>query len=239
MQNNGLSGQVVMVTGAGGNLGAAVASELASSGARIVCVERSPDALEKTAAMLPADAEVLKLADVDLADGAACRTAVEKAIAAFGRIDGLANTVGGFRTGPVDEEGMEAWDALFRMNALTAYAISAAVLKPMRAAGYGRIVHVAAAPGLKAGANQAAYAASKSAVIRLTEAIAAEGRASKISANCILPGTIDTPQNRAAMPNAKTDAWVQPAAIAKLVRYLVSGEAGLVTGAAIPATGNV
>lgn len=228
---------VVMVTGAGGNLGRAVMAEMFDSGARIAAVERHfPDrqyraSWEKN--------EILDLDGVDLTDLSACQDAVRSAIDSFGRIDALVNTVGGFQTGPVEELGLDQWDHMFQMNARTAYAISAAVLKPMQEAGYGRIVHIAAAPGLKAGATQAAYAASKGAVIRLTEAIAAENRNKRITANCILPGTIDTPQNRAAMPNAKTDGWVQPADIAKLIGFLVSPAGGVVTGAAIPATGPV
>ena len=155
----------------------------------------------------------------------------------FGRIHALVNTVGGFRMGPVGEKGLEQWDALLSMNARTAYAISAAVLPAMLKASYGRIVHVAAAPGLKAGSRQAAYAASKAAVIRLTEALAAEHRAEKITANCILPGTIDTPDNRAAMPDADRSSWVSAASIAKLIAFLASDEGGVVTGAAIPANG--
>jgi len=229
--------KVVMVTGAAGNLGSAVAGHLASLGLKLVCVERNPQSLDRLAADLPAGAEVLKVPGIDLGDFDACRRAVEAAIDRFGRIDALVNTVGGFKMGPVDEAGLAQWDALLAMNARTAYAISAAVLPAMRKAGYGRIVHVAAAPGLKAGARQAAYAASKAAVIRLTEAIAAEDRAHGISANCILPGTIDTPQNRAAMPGADTGGWVQPSAITRLVAFLISAEAGIVTGGAIPATG--
>ncbi|MCX8279276.1 SDR family NAD(P)-dependent oxidoreductase [Phyllobacterium sp. 0TCS1.6C] len=230
---------VVLVTGAGGNLGSAVARELARTSARLVCVEHNSQALEKLADNLPDSSEILKIGGIDLADLTSCREVVEKTLARFGRLDALANTVGGFQMGPVGETGLEQWEQLFHMNARTAYTISAAVLKPMQNAGYGRIVHVAAAPGLKAGANQAAYAASKGAVIRLTEAIAAENRDKRITANCILPGTIDTPQNRSAMPNAKMDNWVQPIDIAKLIGFLISPEAGIVTGAAIPATGRV
>jgi NAD(P)-dependent dehydrogenase (short-subunit alcohol dehydrogenase family) len=230
---------VVIVTGAGGNLGSALAREFARRSVRLVCVEHNSDALEKLADSLPASDDILHIGGLDLADLASCQEAVEKTLAKFGRIDALANTVGGFQMGPVGETGMNQWEQLFRMNARTAYAISAAVLKPMQHAGYGRIVHIAAAPGLKANANQAAYAASKAAVIRLTEAIAAENRDKRITANCILPGTIDTPQNRSAMPNANTSNWVQPTDIAKLIGFLVSPAAGLVTGAAIPATGRV
>lgn len=228
---------VIMVTGAAGNLGAAVVKEFTASGARVVSVER--DSVPQAVPEDGSGGGRLDIAGIDLADPAACQDAVQRTLDAFGRIDVLVNTVGGFRTGPVHETGLDQWDQLFQMNARTAYAISAAVLKPMREAAYGRIVHIAAAPGLKAGANQAAYAASKAAVIRLTEAIAAENRELRITANCILPGTIDTPQNRAAMPNAKTDGWVQPADIAKLIGFLVSPAGGIVTGAAIPATGPV
>lgn len=228
---------VVVVTGADGNLGAAVVTELASSGARVVSVARNLRA--DVAPGGRPGGELLEIGGIDLADLTACQDAVRRTLDAFGRIDALVNTVGGFQTGPVGELGLNQWDQMFQMNARTAYAISAAVLTPMREAAYGRIVHIAAAPGLKAGANQAAYAASKGAVIRLTEAIAAENRDKRITANCVLPGTIDTPQNRAAMPNAKTDGWIQPADIAKLIGFLVSPAGGVVTGAAIPATGRM
>ncbi|WP_246705564.1 SDR family NAD(P)-dependent oxidoreductase [Rhizobium sp. P40RR-XXII] len=228
---------VVMVTGAAGNLGGAVVAEFLDTGAKVAAVERHLLDQDRRASWQKG--EILDLEGIDLTDLSACQDAVRRTLDAFGRLDALVNTVGGFQTGPVEEQGLDQWDHMFQMNARTAYAISAAALKPMQDTGYGRIVHIAAAPGLKAGASQAAYAASKSAVIRLTEAIAAENRDRRITANCILPGTIDTPQNRAAMPNAKTDAWVQPADIAKLIGFLVSPAGGIVTGAAIPAMGRV
>ena len=232
-----MNADIVMITGAAGNLGRAVVEELASRGTQLACVERNPASLDALVASLPSGTSVLKLPGVDLTDFKACQDAVEKAEAHFGGIHALVNTVGGFQMAPVGEKGLDQWDALLTLNARTAYAISAAILPGMQKAGYGRIVHVAAAPGLKAGARQAAYAASKAAVIRLTEAIAAENRSHRISANCILPGTIDTPQNRAAMPDADRDSWVSAPSIAKLIAYLASAEGGVVTGAAIPATG--
>ncbi|HUG63208.1 MAG TPA: SDR family NAD(P)-dependent oxidoreductase, partial [Methylomirabilota bacterium] len=164
---------------------------------------------------------------------------VARALERFGSVSGLVNTVGGFKTGRVTADALDQWDMMMTLNARVALVTSAAVLPAMIAGGGGRIVHISAAPGLKAGAGQAAYAASKAAVIRLTESIAAEHRADGISANCILPGTIDTPQNRAAMPDAKTDSWIQPVAIANLIAFLVSDAGGVVTGGAIPATGRV
>jgi NAD(P)-dependent dehydrogenase (short-subunit alcohol dehydrogenase family) len=232
-----MESDVVMVTGAAGNLGRAAIEEFSARGFRLACIERSPDRLDALAASLSPDVSLMKLPGVDLTDFRACQEAVRQAEARFGQIHALVNTVGGFQMHAVDEKGLDQWDALMAMNARTAYAISAAVLPGMQRAGYGRIVHVAAAPGLKAGGRQAAYAASKAAVIRLTEAIAAESRAHKITANCILPGTIDTPENRAAMPDANRDGWVSARAIARLIAYLASADGGIVTGAAIPATG--
>ncbi|MGZ2485479.1 NAD(P)-dependent dehydrogenase (short-subunit alcohol dehydrogenase family) [Rhizobium pisi] len=230
--------KAVIVTGAGGNLGSAVVRELAAAGAKLVCMNRSSHELEALAGELPASAaEFLSIAGTELTDYASCAAAVARAVKRFGGIGALVNTVGGFRMGPVGPDAPVQWDMMMTANARTALTISAAVLPTMKAAGYGRIVHIAAAPGLKAGANQAAYAASKAAVIRLTEAIAAECRDDRITANCILPGTIDTPENRAAMPNAKTDGWVSPQSIARLVAFLISPAAAVVTGAAIPATG--
>lgn len=164
---------------------------------------------------------------------------VAAAVARFGKVTGLVNTVGGFAVGRVTAEALDQWDHLMRLNARVALVTSAAVLPAMQAAGHGRIVHIAAQPGIKAVAGQAAYAASKAAVIRLVESIAAEHRADRITANCILPGTIDTPANRASMPDAKPDVWIPPAAIAELIGYLVSPAGAVVTGAAINANGLV
>lgn len=227
----------VIVTGAAGNLGSAVAALLAARGHPLALVDRAREGLEATAATLPAGADPLLLPEMDLTDAAAAKAMAEAVFSRFGAIGGLVNTVGGFRTGPVIDGALEQWSLMMLLNATVPLNTSVAVLPAMKAAGFGRIVHIAAAPGLKAGANQAAYAASKAAVLRLVESIAEEHRKDGITANCILPGTIDTPQNRAAMPNAKTDGWVQPAAIARLIAFLVSDEAGVVTGGAIPATG--
>ena len=231
--------RIVMVTGASGNLGSAVVAALQDTCAGIVCVNFSGGETEQLEPGSDGKAAMLTIGGIDTSRPEACQTAVDTCLATFGRIDGLVNTVGGFGMGPVDTDGVALWEKFMSMNAKTAYCISAAALKPMQEAGYGRIVHISASPGWKAGARQAAYAASKSAVIRLTEAIAAENRKHGISANCILPGTIDTPQNREAMPDAKTDAWVKPESIARLIAFLMTPEGGVTTGGAIPATGKV
>ncbi|PZM15407.1 3-oxoacyl-ACP reductase [Rhizobium tubonense] len=226
-----------MITGAAGDLGRAVVRELSRKGVRLACVERKTETLAALLASLPSEADVLGVGGIDLTDVTSCLRAVQKSHDRFGRVDGLVNTVGGFNMGPIDQSGIGRWDALMMMNARTAYAISAAVLPGMQQRRHGRILHIAASPGLKAGSHQSAYAASKAAVIRLTEAIAAENRTHLITANCILPGTIDTPRNREAMPDANTETWVPASSIARLIAFLVSLEASAVTGAAIAAGG--
>ena len=134
------------------------------------------------------------------------------------------------------EEAVDQWQLMMILNAYVTLTTSTAVLPFMRNAGFGRIVHVSAAAGLKAGANQAAYAASKAAVIRLVESIAEEHRKDGVTVNCILPSTIDTPQNRADMTEATTDSWVKPSAIAELIEFFVSEQSRVFAGSAIHET---
>jgi len=228
----------LIVTGASGNLGSVVAQVLLRQGARVICVDRVERQFDLAEHGFDPD-RILWISGRDLSEKAEVDAVVVEAEARFGKITGLVNTVGGFATGRVTAEAPDQWDMMMLLNAKVALVTSAAVLPGMMAAGYGRIVHIAAQPGLKAAAGQSAYAASKAAVIRLVEAIAAEHRGDRITANCVMPGTIDTPTNRASMPNAKADVWIPPLAIANLIAFLVSPEGAVVTGAAIPATGLV
>jgi len=233
-----LKDECIIVTGASGNLGSVVARTLARKGARVACVDRTERRFDLDADGISPD-RVLWIGDADVSDKPAMDRVVASVVARFGTVTGLVNTVGGFATGRVTAEALDQWDLMMLLNAKVALVTSAAVLPVMVAAGHGRIVHIAAQPGIKATSGQAAYAASKAAVIRLVETIAAEHRADRITANCILPGTIDTPVNRASMPNAKPDIWIPPAAIAEVIAFLVSPAGAVVTGAAVPATGLV
>jgi len=228
---------VILITGAAGNLGRAVSSKLAASGFRLALVDRTIASLDSLLAGLPKDGEYIALPNINLSDAADAAEMATQVVKKFGAISGLVNTVGGFRTGAVIEEAADQWSLMMTLNAYVTLTTSAAVLPFMRNVGYGRIVHISAGSALKAGANQAAYAASKSAVIRIIESIAEEHRMDGITANCILPSTIDTPQNRADMPNAPTDSWVKPSAIAELIEFLISEQSRAVTGSAIHATG--
>jgi NAD(P)-dependent dehydrogenase (short-subunit alcohol dehydrogenase family) len=172
---------------------------------------------------------------IDAAEPAAAAGLVDEVAVRFGRIDALVNTVGTYRGGkPVDEEELDTWDLLFEVNLRTALVMCRAVIPVMREGGGGRIVNVAARSALAAGANSVAYSASKSAVLRLTEGLAKELKPARIGVNCVLPGTLDTPENRKAMPDADHSGWVAPEAVAAVIAFLAGDEAGAVSGAALP-----
>lgn len=229
------SNQTVLVTGAGGNLGRALASLFAQRGARLVLLERDAAHLRQVYGQ-DSERQMLLAADL-LAQGqvdAAVRAAQQK----FGGIDVLCNIAGGFRMGPpVHETPDEDWDFLFGLNAKSVVHAVRAVVPGMIAGGGGRIVNVAASAAQKGAAGMAAYCASKDAVIRITEAMAAELKDHRINVNCVLPSVIDTPQNRAAMPDADPQRWVSPEALAEVIAFLASDGARAVNGAAIPVTG--
>jgi len=230
-----LSDKVALITGAAGNLGRATAQSFLQAGARVVLIDRAPARLRDLYRQLRDSADHRLAEGIDVADPAAVAELVDDVATRFGRIDALVNTVGTYRGGkPVDEEELDTWDLLFEVNLRTTLVMCRAVIPVMRDAGGGRIVNVAARSALAAGANSVAYAASKSAVLRLTEGLAKELEPARIAVNCVLPGTLDTPQNRKAMPDADTSRWVAPEAVAAAILFLASDAARAVSGAALP-----
>ena len=201
----------VVVTGATGNLGHAVVRAYLEAGAHVAVPARDPAKASALRDALGALAErdgdpTLLIADADLADRGSMDAFVERVLRSWGRLDVLASLAGGFATGPADD--LARIDALWQQNVATVVVPAAACLVPMRARAYGRIVSVAAGSALKAGRNSAGYAMAKGAVVRWTEALAAETKDQGITANAILPGTIDHPVNRANMPKADPKTWV-------------------------------
>jgi len=232
------SEKVVVVTGASGNLGQAVTRAFHAAGARLVLLDRAADRLAPLFPELAGVPEALLLGGVDVSDAALVEQAVATALARFERIDVLANTVGGYRAGqPVHEISLETWDFMLNLNARVAFILSRAVTPPMLAQGSGKIVHVGARAALAGAANAAAYAASKAVLVRLVESQAEELKHAGINVNCVLPGTIDTPQNRQAMPKADYSRWVAPEAIADVLLFLASEAARAIHGAAVPVYG--
>lgn len=232
------SDHVVMVTGAAGNLGQAVARAFQAARAKLVLVDRRPDRLQRLFPELADSPDHFLATSVDLTDEDAVQEVVDEALKRFGRIDVLANTAGGWRGGtPVRETTLDTLDFLFNLNARTVFITGRAVVPAMLEQGSGKIVNVAARAALGAASRNGAYAASKSAVVRLTESMAAELVQPGIQVNCVLPGTIDTPQNRQAMPKADHNHWVKPEAIADVMLFLASDAARAVSGAAVPVYG--
>jgi NAD(P)-dependent dehydrogenase (short-subunit alcohol dehydrogenase family) len=227
--------KTVLVTGAAGNLGRAIAAAFEARDANLVLAARTRDSL---VAALGAESERRLFVAVDLLDQAALDAAVGRARERFGRVDVLCNIAGGFRMGaPVHQTSDKDWDFLMDINARTMLHAVRAVVPQMIDAGGGKIVNVGAFAAQKGVAQMGAYVAAKSAVIRMTEAMAAELRDKNINVNCVLPTIIDTPENRAAMPKADISRWVAPADLANVIVFLASEEARAIHGAALPVTG--
>jgi NAD(P)-dependent dehydrogenase (short-subunit alcohol dehydrogenase family) len=174
----------------------------------------------------------------NLLDPASVQAAVDQAMQRYKRIDVVCNIAGGFRMGaPVHETSDKDWNFLMDLNARTVLNTARAVVPVMLSSGGGKIVNVGAFAAQKGAAQMGAYVAAKSAVIRLTETMAAELREKNINVNCVLPTIIDTPENRAAMPDADPKRWVAPAALAEVILFLASDAARAIHGAALPVTG--
>ncbi len=229
--------RVAIVTGAAGNLGRAVARAFASQGTRLALVDRDPRGIEETRQALPADCESAAF-PADLMDAQAVESMVAAVVARFGRVDVLANIAGGFTMGPpIHETPDRDWDFMLSLNARTVFYCCRAVIPRLLASGGGRIINVSARAATRGIGHMGPYCASKAAVITLTEALSDELKDQGINVNCVLPGTLDTPQNRAAMPDQDLDRWVPLEALADVILFLASDAARAVTGAAIPVYG--
>ena len=230
--------RVVMITGSAGNLGLAVARAFLDAHASLVLIDRAPDRLAHLFPELVNSEDHFLAQSVDLTDANAVAETVDEALRRFDRIDVLINAAGGYRAGPsVDATPLEDWDFIFNLNVRSIFITSRAVIPAMRRQRRGKIINVASRSALRGEANAALYSASKSVVVRLTESMAAELRDAGINVNCVLPGIIDTPINRKAMPNGDFSRWVQPEALAEVIAFLASDAAREVTGAAVPARG--
>ncbi len=233
-----LKERITMITGAVGNLGQATARVFRCFGACTVLLDRSTERLRSTYPHLVGSSAHMLCGEVDLAKPDSIAAAVARARGQFGRVDALVNTVGGFRGGrPVHESSPEDWNMVFEVNVRTTLNACRAVIPLMLEQRAGRIINVASRAALVGEALLAAYCASKAAVVRLTESLAAELRYAGVNVNCVLPGTIDTPQNRQAMADGDFAKWVSPEDIAKVIAFLASDAAGAISGAAIPVYG--
>jgi NAD(P)-dependent dehydrogenase (short-subunit alcohol dehydrogenase family) len=229
-----LAGKVAVVTGANGNVGQVVSRLFAAQGAQVVLVGRNAADVAGLARELNG-----LVAAADVTDAASVNAAVEHIAAEAGRIDILAHTVGGFAMGsPVHESGLDVWDKMMTLNARSLYITAGRVARHMVENGVqGKIVGILARNAYKGTARSAAYSASKAAAQRIIESMALELRDQGIQVNAVVPGTIDTPQNRESMPNADFSKWVQPEDIAQAILFLASPQAGAISGVSLEVYG--
>jgi NAD(P)-dependent dehydrogenase (short-subunit alcohol dehydrogenase family) len=222
-----LKDKVIVITGAFGQLGRAVTQQVLADGAQAALLDVSQGEA-------PAGARGWK---VDLTSLAGARRVLDAVAAQFGRVDGIVNIAGGFKWQTVgDSDDLAEWDALHAMNLKTCITATKAALPHLERQGAGRIVNIGALAANKAASGMGAYAASKAAVARFTEALADEVKLANITVNAILPSIIDTPQNRKDMPDAEFDRWVKPQDIARVIAFLLSDASAAVTGALLPVT---
>jgi NAD(P)-dependent dehydrogenase (short-subunit alcohol dehydrogenase family) len=216
-------GKVVVITGAAGALGAAVAGEFANRGAKLALVDVIPIASPHASFV------------GDLTDAPTAQRIVADVTTKLGRIDVLANVAGGFTMGESVHETTDAtWQFMFDLNVKTMLNMVRAAVPAMLSTGGGKIVNVGARAGLKGVGRMGAYCASKAVVIRLTESLADELKGRGINVNCVLPSIIDTARNRQDMPSADPSLWVQPADLARAIAYLASDAARAIHGVALP-----
>ena len=226
-----MTDRVFAITGGFGVLGQAVARVALAGGARVALIDFAPEGRG-----LPDGA--LAIGGVDLSDQARAEAAMTRIVAELGGLDVLVNVAGGFVWQTLADGDLAAWSRMFTLNTLTCATACKAALPHLLAAKAGRIVSVGAGGAVKAAAGMGAYAASKAGVHRLTESLAEELKG-RVTVNAVLPSIIDTPANRADMPDADFAAWVTADEVAQAILWLASEAASGVTGALLPVSGRV
>jgi NAD(P)-dependent dehydrogenase (short-subunit alcohol dehydrogenase family) len=235
-----VNGKVAIVTGATGALGRVVVKMLLDQGARVVSTYQTEESQKELVNHVGENAAKLIGVQADVTDESSVQALFQKVVIQYGRVDILLNIVGTFRAGSDVATTEESnWDFMMNVNLRSAFLCSKAALQLMVKQNYGRIVSISsrAAVEKRFRNKSGAYAISKMGIIVLTETIAEEFRKYDINANCIIPSTIDTPDNRRNMPDADFSKWVKPEEVAKVILFLVSDEAKAISGASVPVYG--
>jgi NAD(P)-dependent dehydrogenase (short-subunit alcohol dehydrogenase family) len=226
-----MRGKIVLVTGASGGLGGAVTRAFLDAGARVAGTARRWKKEE-----IPAGDFLPLAADLTLPEKV--RETVESTLTYFGTLDAVVHLLGGFAGGQsIAGTTLEEWDNMMSLNLRSAFLLIQAALPVLQAKGAGRIIAIGSRAGVELPSGLSAYATSKAALHALVRVAAAENQTTGVSVNAVLPGTIDTPANRAAMPAVDPDNWVRPESIARLILWLASPESADLNGALIPIYG--
>ena len=227
-----MNNKVVLITGAKGGLGSFVTQRFLATGATVVGISRSisqADFPEANFVALP----------VDFTKAGAVRAAVESIVSRFGRLDALVHLLGGFAGGQTLAETDDAtWEQMCDLNLTSAFYVLRAVIPHLRKSGKGRIIAIGSLTAAEPHAGLGAYVTFKAALTMLVRTVASENKDAGLTANVILPGTMDTPTNRKSMPGADFSKWVQPGDVADLVLWLADDRAAHITGTAIPVDGS-
>lgn len=222
-----MEGRVVLITGAKGGLGSFVTERFLNAGATVIGTSRS---IKQSDFMHPKFTAMA----VDFSDAGAVNNTVGQIVSRFGKIDVLAHIMGGFAAGAVAETDDKTWSQMLDLNLISAFYALRGVLGPMRKAKYGRIVAVGSLAATEAHAGIGAYVTSKTAMASLIQTVALENADANITANVVLPGTMDTPANRASMPDADFSKWVRPDDVASVILTLADESTKLITGTLVP-----
>jgi NAD(P)-dependent dehydrogenase (short-subunit alcohol dehydrogenase family) len=235
-----LKGKVAIVTGATGALGRVAAKALLEQGARVVSTYRSEDKWRELVELVGEAGTLLTGVQVDVTDESSVQALVRNVLEKHVRVDILLNIVGAYRGGAEVAGTRESdWDFMMNTNLKSVFLCCKAVLPYMVKQNYGKIVNVAARTGVEKRfrSKSCAYAVSKMGVIVLTETIAEEVRKYDINVNCVMPSTIDTPDNRRNFVEADFSRWVKPEEIVKMMLFLASDDSRVVNGASVPVYG--
>lgn len=232
-----LRNRIAIITGGTGALGKTVVLAFLDEGAKVVCTYIVDEELKYYPSLTENQKSNLAFIQADVTKEKSVAETVQKTLERFGRIDILVNIVGGFTYAKAVDTTEKVWDSMMNINLKSTFLCSKAVLPHLISQNYGKIINISSRPGLKGSAGVGAYAASKAAVLNLTETIADEVRDYEINVNAILPSTIDTPANRKSMPESDFSKWVKPEEIARIIVFLASDDSKPISGAGIPVYG--
>jgi NAD(P)-dependent dehydrogenase (short-subunit alcohol dehydrogenase family) len=226
-----MKGKVVLVTGANGGLGTSVTQAFLDAGANVIGTSREIRQSEFSS-------PVFTGLSADIASAQGANLLIDQVVCRFGQLDVLAHTVGGFAGGQsIADTDDQTFQQMFDMNLNATFYLLRAAIPALRRSGSGRIIAIGSRAALEPGAGVGAYSASKAAMVSLIRTVAAENHDAGMTANVILPGTMDTPTNRNAMADADYSKWVKPATVASLMVWLAEAAGKDVNGAVIPVYG--